>query len=104
MIRRPPRSTLFPYTTLFRSPASRQHFLAACWDHREIGRLPVVEEGPPLFSNRGGIAQGLLIHDLHERGVVRSEDELSSGCNFIKWWAGFLLLLCRPIVAAACEF
>src|SRR3712207_7001698 len=24
MIRRPPRSTLFPYTTLFRSPASQQ--------------------------------------------------------------------------------
>src|SRR5258708_24785279 len=24
MIRRPPRSTLFPYTTLFRSPAARQ--------------------------------------------------------------------------------
>src|SRR6266480_6513722 len=24
MIRRPPRSTLFPYTTLFRSPARRQ--------------------------------------------------------------------------------
>src|SRR5260370_22429308 len=24
MIRRPPRSTLFPYTTLFRSPAHRQ--------------------------------------------------------------------------------
>src|SRR2546422_4996652 len=24
MIRRPPRSTLFPYTTLFRSPVSRQ--------------------------------------------------------------------------------
>src|SRR5688572_32331713 len=31
MIRRPPRSTLFPYTTLFRSPASvreRQRFFA----------------------------------------------------------------------------
>src|SRR3989442_3261847 len=26
MIRRPPRSTLFPYTTLFRSPG------VACWD------------------------------------------------------------------------
>src|SRR6267143_4017333 len=25
MIRRPPRSTLFPYTTLFRSPAARPH-------------------------------------------------------------------------------
>src|SRR5258707_7104783 len=26
MIRRPPRSTLFPYTTLFRSPALRRAF------------------------------------------------------------------------------
>src|SRR5260370_25665425 len=28
MIRRPPRSTLFPYTTLFRSLVARQHELA----------------------------------------------------------------------------
>src|SRR3712207_7066500 len=28
MIRRPPRSTLFPYTTLFRSPSS--HYLRTC--------------------------------------------------------------------------
>src|SRR5258708_11761055 len=27
MIRRPPRSTLFPYTTLFRSPRVYEHFL-----------------------------------------------------------------------------
>src|SRR2546427_8483747 len=27
MIRRPPRSTLFPYTTLFRSAAGREHIL-----------------------------------------------------------------------------
>src|SRR3989442_3211937 len=26
MIRRPPRSTLFPYTTLFRSPTAQRHF------------------------------------------------------------------------------
>src|SRR2546422_4172168 len=31
MIRRPPRSTLFPYTTLFRSPRRRRH----------RGRIPV---------------------------------------------------------------
>src|SRR5258707_2850193 len=33
MIRRPPRSTLFPYTTLFRSetPAARHLREAACW-------------------------------------------------------------------------
>src|SRR5687767_15572216 len=30
MIRRPPRSTLFPYTTLFRSDASRLALLAHC--------------------------------------------------------------------------
>src|SRR5260370_13525718 len=32
MIRRPPRSTLFPYTTLFRSPL--------CWDCKRAARLP----------------------------------------------------------------
>src|SRR2546430_9193907 len=30
MIRRPPRSTLFPYTTLFRSPSTRIRRLASC--------------------------------------------------------------------------
>src|SRR2546426_5090039 len=37
MIRRPPRSTLFPYTTLFRSrqqPPQRQHPLQPVDDHR----------------------------------------------------------------------
>src|SRR6266566_6804979 len=33
MIRRPPRSTLFPYTTLFRSPRTRRS-----GDHRQPGR------------------------------------------------------------------
>src|SRR3712207_8718281 len=32
MIRRPPRSTLFPYTTLFRSSEERQAFLLALGD------------------------------------------------------------------------
>src|SRR2546427_4534964 len=35
MIRRPPRSTLFPYTTLFRSRADRPHELRA--DELEVG-------------------------------------------------------------------
>src|SRR5256884_1351139 len=34
MIRRPPRSTLFPYTTLFRSPAADRDRLAAAGDRR----------------------------------------------------------------------
>src|SRR3712207_7603212 len=37
MIRRPPRSTLFPYTTLFRSVRVLQEMLAAGWSNPEIG-------------------------------------------------------------------
>src|SRR3712207_7847447 len=33
MIRRPPRSTLFPYTTLFRSPGGLDELLVECWWH-----------------------------------------------------------------------
>src|SRR3712207_8478301 len=42
MIRRPPRSTLFPYTTLFRSPKTWYHFST---DLRErIPDLRVIEQ------------------------------------------------------------
>src|SRR2546430_14370180 len=37
MIRRPPRSTLFPYTTLFRSDFERQHELLAVLLHDPVG-------------------------------------------------------------------
>src|SRR5438445_5838108 len=37
MIRRPPRSTLFPYTTLFRSPISTASARTVC---RICGRVP----------------------------------------------------------------
>src|SRR2546428_7517607 len=46
MIRRPPRSTLFPYTTLFRS----DH--AASCDHRR-GRLLYRWDGRPRSRSRG---------------------------------------------------
>src|SRR3712207_8090521 len=44
MIRRPPRSTLFPYTTLFRSASAAglqagHHALAAALDHRHARRV-----------------------------------------------------------------
>src|SRR5258708_10016105 len=37
MIRRPPRSTLFPYTTLFRSSLNRDQFYVNLF-HRRLGR------------------------------------------------------------------
>src|SRR2546421_957903 len=38
MIRRPPRSTLFPYTTLFRSDEHSFHLQRTHQDRREVGR------------------------------------------------------------------
>src|SRR3712207_7697042 len=57
MIRRPPRSTLFPYTTLFRSPLpdqiSRPAALRPPRQH-EIGRVEVgSSEGNPRRRRRG---------------------------------------------------
>src|SRR2546426_7880088 len=63
MIRRPPRSTLFPYTTLFRSSGARPGDLAS---------------GQPPGSDTG--------FDPHNRGPHRSEEhtsELQSPCNLV---------------------
>src|SRR5256885_13800976 len=40
MIRRPPRSTLFPYTTLFRSPRSRRPGSPAARSWRRRSTMP----------------------------------------------------------------
>src|SRR5947207_6004724 len=47
MIRRPPRSTLFPYTTLFRSPVEARHLAGV--EPREGGPevLALAEDGQP---------------------------------------------------------
>src|SRR3712207_8697069 len=55
MIRRPPRSTLFPYTTLFRSEA------ALAVEHRDLESNVRAPQGP-----RGG-APGVLRHHIPER-------------------------------------
>src|SRR3712207_8740111 len=52
MIRRPPRSTLFPYTTLFRS---RDAPVGAAIRGRRGGVLP---RGEPLQAQRGARPQG----------------------------------------------
>src|SRR3989442_13628218 len=39
MIRRPPRSTLFPYTTLFRSGDARTHTLREIWHQEPLRRV-----------------------------------------------------------------
>src|SRR3712207_5931116 len=52
MIRRPPRSTLFPYTTLFRSDLSPDGEKIA-WADREFGNLWVMHVGGASPSRQG---------------------------------------------------
>ena len=60
MIRRPPSSTLFPYTTLFRS------------DLRIVGKAQLKVDGPKLA--RGEKA---FVEDMVEPGSCRSEEHTS---------------------------
>src|SRR2546426_5550531 len=90
MIRRPPRSTLFPYTTLFRShvggrdqqPAKRRLRRA-----RRAGQL--VEQRVQLFVDpivRRKQADDGINEELHALFNERSEEhtsELQSPCNLV---------------------
>src|SRR3712207_8591571 len=58
MIRRPPRSTLFPYTTLFRSDARR-----AGEDERATGPLRVLEPRTGAADRPAERPDGLLLAD-----------------------------------------
>src|SRR5258707_11336169 len=53
MIRRPPRSTLFPYTTLFRSRTERSHDAAV----RRVGggHRQVIHRGGAELHGRAGV-------------------------------------------------
>src|SRR2546426_7845147 len=75
MIRRPPRSTLFPYTTLFRSQPVRR------------GRDSGADLGAILEHANPQIVQRLLQHRVvGGDGNLRSEEhtsELQSPCNLV---------------------
>src|SRR5438270_2524363 len=65
MIRRPPRSTLFPYTTLFRSnagvPALRCHGIRACGIGQNQGRIPRSEEHTSELQSQSNLVCRLLL-------------------------------------------
>src|SRR2546422_7173567 len=77
MIRRPPRSTLFPYTTLFRSVPGQHH--AAQERRRREARLLVL-----LLQERGHVVDDVQADEVGERQrahgvdiVYRSEEHTS---------------------------
>src|SRR2546426_6976480 len=85
MIRRPPRSTLFPYTTLFRSLDQRPKKIAKD-EPGSIGRFRTVKRS--LASDAFGPADDAVHIRLHQQNAahVRSEEhtsELQSPCNLV---------------------
>src|SRR3989441_4569131 len=88
MIRRPPRSTLFPYTTLFRSAASATDRL---WITDAYLIAP-----PPLYASlidaaRAGVDVHLLVPGTSDLPVLRDStrigyrDLLRAGARIFEW-------------------
>src|SRR5688572_32508129 len=74
MIRRPPRSTLFPYTTLFRSPKQEGVVL------KYLQEVPILQHPE---QNKAGISRSaLLAEDISERSEEHTS-ELQSQSNLV---------------------
>src|SRR5256885_3150453 len=82
MIRRPPRSTLFPYTTLFRSGVALRQPLTST-QFGAVASLSYTFAYPVRVRIEAGYASG---DDAPGFGVRRSEEhtsELQSPCNLV---------------------
>src|SRR5256885_10062390 len=96
MIRRPPRSTLFPYTTLFRSERVPDDALARVLAdrrgdiHRRIGVMHAMvapERGNPVHGDMGDV-EGKVEREnaddpCRERRSEEHTSELQSPCNLV---------------------
>src|SRR3712207_6887978 len=76
MIRRPPRSTLFPYTTLFRSLLAGHRFLAVPVDEQGEER-PVRADRRLDHERHVPAARGLIAVLEGLAGILRSEEHTS---------------------------
>src|SRR3712207_7356370 len=77
MIRRPPRSTLFPYTTLFRSDAEHDQVALATLVENRADRIELVGDDPHVARPRA--VGHRVAHALGDQrgGVARSEEHTS---------------------------
>src|SRR2546422_2981439 len=93
MIRRPPRSTLFPYTTLFRSPLAR-----TLWEVRQLVETARKTKVATQMGNQGHAGEGTRqIREWVEAGVAlvshlgdRKSTRLNSSHGYNSY-AGFCL-------------
>src|SRR2546427_11955845 len=88
MIRRPPRSTLFPYTTLFRSLLQRRQVLQRIDARMETG-------GDQTGEHTGDI--GAVLSAVKQRVVALADEPFQGPLNeiVIEWRAGHLQKPCE---------
>src|SRR5690554_7093652 len=102
MIRRPPRSTLFPYTTLFRSGIQNDHIkilkMEVDWDTPSNSSITVDQEintAPfnSVFTNSWD--------DIEQKGTSQKLDAIASVFNYraqyLKWPGYNTVLLCKVV-------
>src|SRR5256885_9780954 len=88
MIRRPPRSTLFPYTTLFRSLNWMMTGPQADFWPSRVYTGQFYSENTPMriLAWRGQVVEGFGARSKTLMGTIRSEEhtsELQSPCNLV---------------------
>src|SRR2546422_5289234 len=92
MIRRPPRSTLFPYTTLFRSAPQDRPPAAEAWEERSFPRSLSTNRLKDRKSTRLNSSHGYISYAVfclkkkNERGGIDLTAERSAISEIIKLW------------------
>src|SRR5437667_4900711 len=93
MIRRPPRSTLFPYTTLFRSQLVRHVGIELTLRQRVAGRVSLLR---PLRSEEH-TSELQSHHDLVCRLLLEKKKHTTN-----RWWTSFAPFIRVPAAPAYC--
>src|SRR5437588_2248409 len=84
MIRRPPRSTLFPYTTLFRSRICDEDYLWRAF-HDEPATLLAWASKADTATLRGQLVEAVAAHASRVAGSDRKSTRLNSGHTVISY-------------------
>src|SRR3989454_3430397 len=88
MIRRPPRSTLFPYTTLFRSAIINEVLgkqqADGGWSLSSLVGGWKREDGTPQEVKSDGYATGLITFALQQAGIPRENAQQKQGLVWLE--------------------
>src|SRR2546429_3054619 len=100
MIRRPPRSTLFPYTTLFRSPDRHLRSFHSALSWTSLRRYPRREQ-----DNLGGSSPALMHRVRSEEHTSELQSRLHLVCRLLleKKKRSQLITSHKPLIANPCR-